>query len=172
MIPKSDLMASVGGAMNAVKLVGDATGEMVLYGAGAGRMPTASAVVSDIIDAARNMMCGSKNRVPIYAFQPKNIKKLPIIPMGEVSTRYYMRFAAADRPGVLSKISGALGNHSISIQSVHQKGRKSEGAVPIVLLTHNAKEARVRAALNEIGQLDVVAGPPVLIRIEDPNEGA
>jgi len=83
-----------------------------------------------------------------------------------------MRFAAADRPGVLSKISGALGNHSISIQSVHQKGRKSEGAVPIVLLTHSAKEARVRAALNEIGQLDVVAGPPVLIRIEDPKEEA
>jgi len=172
MIPENDLLASVNGAMNAVKIVGDATGEMVLYGAGAGRMPTASAVVSDIVDAARNILAGGKNRVPIYAFQPKYIKKLPVIPMGEVSTRYYMRFAASDRPGVLSKISGALGNHSISIQSVHQKGRKSEGAVPIVLLTHSAMESKVRAALNEIGQLDVVQGSPVLIRIEDPNEDA
>lgn len=172
MIPENDLIASVNGAMNAVKIVGDATGEMVLYGAGAGRMPTASAVISDIVDAVRNILAGGKNRVPIYAFQPKYIKKLPIIPMGDVSTRYYMRFAASDRPGVLSKISGALGNHSISIQSVHQKGRKSEGAVPIVLLTHSAMEKRVRAALNEISRLDVVQGSPVLIRIEDPNEDA
>ncbi len=172
MIPKSDLMAAVNGAMNAVKIVGDAAGEMVLYGPGAGMMPTASAVVSDLVDIARNSLSGAKKRVPVFAFQPRNIGSIPILPAGEVETRYYMRFAAADRPGVLSKISGALGHHGISIQSVHQKGRKSDGAVPIVLLTHTAGESKVRAALAEIADLDVISGAPVLIRIEDPNESA
>ncbi|MEW5733737.1 MAG: homoserine dehydrogenase [Thermodesulfobacteriota bacterium] len=167
MVPFDNLLASVNGAMNAVKIVGDATGEMVLYGQGAGRMPTASAVVSDLCDIARNRACGIKNRLPIFSFRPGTAKPMDLLPMSEVETSYYMRFAAQDRPGVLSKIAGALGKQNISISSVHQKGRKTEGPVPIVLLTHRAREADVMAALDEIANIDVIAERPVLIRIEE-----
>lgn len=90
--------------------------------------------------------------------------------MEETRVHYYFRFSALDRPGVLSKISGILGDYDISIKSVHQKGRRTNGSVPIVMLTHLAKEADVRKALSDIYDLDVVGDPPVLIRIEDENE--
>ena len=89
--------------------------------------------------------------------------------MEKIRTHYYFRFAALDRPGVLSKISGILGNHDISLKSVHQKGRKSGGSVPLIMLTHQTSEARVRRAMAEMMTLNVVTDKPVLIRIEDEN---
>jgi len=143
----------------------------MLYGRGAGMMPTGSAVISDIVDIARNLITGTTGRIPVFSYQPEAIRKIPILPVDEINTHYYFRFAALDQPGVLSKISGILGDNGISIRSVHQKGRKSEGTVPIVMLTHRAREASVKKALSEIIQLDIVRDQPVLIRIEDENGG-
>jgi homoserine dehydrogenase len=133
-------------------------------------MPTASAVVGDIVDLARNILSGGAGRIPMLSYQPERIRKIPVLPMADITTRYYFRFAALDRPGVLSAISGILGKHDISIKSVHQKGRKTDGSVPIVMITHWAREADVRQALSEIASLDVVGDAPVLIRIEDEND--
>ena len=123
-----------------------------------------------MVDLARNLLTGSSGRVPLLSYQMNNIKKIPVIPVDEITTHYYFRFSALDRPGVLSKISGILGDYEISIKSVHQKGRKTKGSVPIVMLTHLAKEAGVKKALSEIFNLDVVSDRPVLIRIEDENQ--
>jgi len=171
MIPFADPLSSVSGSLNAVSISADAVDRMMLYGRGAGMMPTGSAVVSDIVDIARNLITGSVGRIPVLSYQPEAIRRLPILPVDAIHTHYYFRFAALDRPGVLSKISGILGDNGISIRSVHQKGRRSEGAVPIVMLTHRAKEAAVKKALEEIAHLDIVRDQPVLIRIEDENGG-
>jgi len=170
MIPFDNPLSSVGGTLNAVTISGDAIGDMMLYGYGAGMMPTASAVVGDTVDLARNLLTGSKGRVPLLSYQMNNIRKIPVMRVDEIRTYYYFRFAAMDRPGVLSKVSGILGDYDISIKSVHQKGRKTKGSVPIVMLTHLAKEADVQKALSEIMNLDVVSAKPVLIRIEDENQ--
>jgi homoserine dehydrogenase len=134
---------------------------------GAGMMPTGSAVVSDLVDVARNIMNNAVGRVPSLGHQPAGVKSRRIKSIEELKTEYYFRFSAEDRPGVLSKISGILGKHEISIKSVHQQGRDLVGAVPIVTITHEAKEAAVQAALSEIDQLDMVKDKTVLIRIED-----
>jgi len=167
MIPFGNLLSNVNGTLNAVTVSGDATGDILLYGRGAGMMPTASAVISDVVDLARNLLTGTAGRVPALAFQPERIRPIPILPIDRISSHYYFRFSALDRPGVLSSISGILGAHGISIQSVHQKGRKTNGAVPVVMLSHRALEANVQKALREISALDVTAAKPVLIRIED-----
>lgn len=170
MIPFDNPLSSVGGTLNAVTISGDAIGDMMLYGYGAGMMPTASAVIGDTVDLARNLLSGSKGRVPLLSYQMNNIRIIPVLRIDEIRTYYYFRFAAADRPGVLSKVSGILGDYDISIKSVHQKGRKTKGSVPIVMLTHLAKEADVQKALSKIMNLDVVSAKPVLIRIEDENQ--
>jgi len=169
MIPFDNLLSEINGSLNAITVAGDAVGDIILYGHGAGMMPTASAVVSDIADLARNLMNGVVGRVPALSFQTNAIKNIPVLPIDKIRTHYYFRFAAIDHPGVLSKIAGVLGDHNISIKSVHQKGRKSEGAVPVVMLTHIAQEASVQKALAEISALEIVSGKPVLIRIEDQN---
>ena len=170
MIPFNNPLSSVGGTLNAFTISGDAIGDMMLYGYGAGMMPTASAVVGDTVDLARNLLTGSRGRVPVLSYQINNIRKIPVMRVDEIETYYYFRFAATDRPGVLSKVSGILGDYDISIKSVHQKGRKTKGSVPIVMLTHLAKEADVQKALSEIMNLDVVNAKPVLIRIENENQ--
>ncbi len=167
MIPFGNLLSNVNGTLNAVTVSGDATGDILLYGRGAGMMPTASAVVSDLVDLARNILHGSPRRVPPLAFADGFVREIPVVPIAEITSHYYFRFAALDRPGVLSTISGILGRHGISIQSVQQKGRRSGGAVPVVMLSHRAREADVKTALAEIERLEVSAAPPVLIRIED-----
>jgi len=167
MIPDTNPLSHVEQSMNAIAIDGDATGQTMLYGHGAGMMPTASAVLSDIADITRNIICGIKGRVPILGYPEENIKSIPILPMAELFTRYYMRFEAQDNPGVLSKISGILGENNISIESVHQKGRMDNGNVPIVMITHNAKEAWVQHALKQISNIDSVVGSPVIIRIEE-----
>ncbi|MGD9182512.1 MAG: homoserine dehydrogenase [Desulfobacterales bacterium] len=167
MIPFGNLLSNVSGTVNAVMVSGDAVGEIMLYGRGAGMMPTASAVISDVVDIARNLMAETTRRIPALSFQKNHIQNIKIMPMDQIVTHYYFRFAALDRPGVLSKISGVLGNHDISIQSVQQKGRKTDGSVPVVMVSHLAKEVDVQKALAEINDLDVVSDKPVLIRIED-----
>ncbi len=169
MIPFSNPLSGVSGVLNAVTISGDAVGDMMLYGYGAGMMPTAAAVVGDIIDLARNLLSGSTCRVPLLAYQMEQIRKIPVLPMENIREHYYFRFSVLDRPGVLSKISGILGDYGISIKSVHQKGRKMSGTVPIVMLTHLAREADVQNALSDISNLDVVSDRPVLIRIKNEN---
>ncbi len=170
MIPFDNLLSSVNGVLNAITITGDAVGDVMLYGHGAGMMPAASAAISDTVDIARNLLSGASGRVPLLSYQMGNIRKIPIMPVDEILTHYYFRFAAMDRPGVLSKISGILGDLGISIKSVHQKGRKTKGPVPIVMLTHLAKEADVQKAMAKITDLAVVKDRPVLIRIEDEAE--
>ena len=170
MIPFNNPLSGVNGVLNAVTITGDAVGDMMLYGYGAGMMPTASAVVGDIVDIARNILTGAKSRIPLLSYQMDRIRKIPVRPIDAISIHYYFRFSALDRPGVLSKISGILGDNEISIKSVQQKGRKTNGAVPIVMLTHLAREANVQKALTDILNLDVVSDRPVLIRIEDENQ--
>jgi homoserine dehydrogenase len=167
MIPFDNLLSSVSGTVNAVMVSGDAVGDIMLYGRGAGMMPTASAVISDAVDIARNLMAGTTRRIPALSVQREHIQNTRIMPMDEIVTHYYFRFAALDRPGVLSAISGILGRYHISIQSMQQKGRKTNGSVPVVMVSHRAKEADVQQALAEIDQLDVVSQPTMLIRIED-----
>ncbi len=167
MIPLSNPLAHVDGSMNAVVIDADATGQTMLYGHGAGMMPTASAVLSDIVDITRNIKSGTRRRVPVLGYQEDHVRPIPILPMSELYTRYYLRFEAQDHPGVLSKISGILGENNISIESVHQKGRKNNGKVPVVMITHTAKEAWVQKALNEISKTDSVVGDPIVVRIEE-----
>ena len=166
LIPDDSMLANVNEAYNAVYIKGDAVGNVMLYGPGAGMMPTGSAVVSDLVDVARNILTGSVGRVPSVGYQPSGIKARRMKSIEELRTEYYFRFSAEDRPGVLSKIAGILGKHGISIESVHQKGRDVVGAVPIVMIIHEAQEAAVQKALSEIDQLEVVKDETVLIRIE------
>jgi homoserine dehydrogenase len=169
MIPFGNMLSHVNGALNAITVSGDAAGDIMLSGRGAGMLPTASAVVGDLVDLARNMLAGGPGRVPALSYQRPSIRALPVLPIDRIETHYYFRFAAQDRPGVLSKISGILGENGISIQSMQQKGRHTHGAVPVVMLSHRAREADVRKALAEINRLDTVSAKPVLIRIEDDN---
>ena len=170
MIPEDNILSSVSGSLNAITVSADAVGDILLSGRGAGMLPTASAVLGDVVDIARNLVNGATGRVPALSYQRDQIRRVPLLPIEDLTTHYYFRFSALDRPGVLSKISGILGNHEISLKSVHQKGRKTNGAVPIVMLTHLAREADVKQALAEIAFLDVVSDRPVVIRIEDDND--
>ena len=166
MIPEEYLISKVDGVFNAIYVVGDALGSAMFYGRGAGQMPTASAILSDIIEISRNIIKGSKGRVPAFAFQSGSRKRIKVREMEEVISRYYLRFSALDRPGILSKISGVLGAHNMSISSMIQKGRKEGEAVPVVMMTHEAKEKDVRNALAEIDLLPVVDTKTVFIRVE------
>ena len=131
-------------------------------------MPTGSAVVSDLVELGRNLLARSTGRrVPLLSYQEAAIEKVPLKKMEEVVMPFYMRFSALDRPGVLSKISGILGKNDISIAAVIQKGRKVDGAVPIVMMTHEAKERNVHRALEEIGRLGVILGKTMFIRVEN-----
>jgi homoserine dehydrogenase len=170
MIPFGNLLSNVNGTLNAITVTGDAVGDILLYGHGAGMMPTASAVISDIVDLARNILLGATGRVPLMSYQADRIKSIPVLPIKDITTRYYFRFFAMDQPGVLSKIAGILGKYGISLKSVHQKGRKTNGAVPVVMFSHSAREADVQQALFEIKSLDVIGHEPMLIRIEDEEE--
>jgi homoserine dehydrogenase len=167
MISSNHLLSNVNQNNNAFNIVGDASGPVFLFGQGAGMMPTASAVFSDIIDVARNVLKGISGRVPLRSIDESMMKEIILIPMEEVETKYYFRFSAVDRPGVLSKISGILGENDISIATVIQKARFENSAVPIVMTTYKAKEKNVREALKKIDKIDVSMDKTMLIRIED-----
>jgi len=168
MIPEGHLLSTVDGVFNAIYIKGDAVGATLFYGQGAGQMPTGSAVVGDLVELGRNLLVGATGRrVPPLSFQESAIEKIPLKRVDEVVMPFYMRFSALDRPGVLSKISGILGENDISIAAVTQKERQISGAVPIVMMTHEAYEKNVQRALKEIDRLDVVKGKTMFIRVED-----
>lgn len=164
MLPEDDLISSVGGVFNAIFVEGDATGEALYYGRGAGEMPTGSAVVSDVVDIARNIITGACVR--IKGINVAGTPDLMIKKMEDIRTSYYLRFSATDKPGVLSRISGILGSHNISIKSMIQKGRKKEKAVPVVMMTHEAREKDMMLALKEINRLSMVSGRTMYLRVE------
>ena len=165
-VPLDHILANVKEAYNAVYIEGDFVGPTLFYGLGAGRRPTGSAVVSDIMDMARNQIKGISRRVLPLSYARSPATELSLRPMDKVTTDYYFRFSAVDRPGVLSKISGVLGANNISIASVIQKKREAHGSVPVVMLTHEAQERDVRKSLEIIDQLDIVTEKTVLFRVE------
>lgn len=167
MIPFAHLLANVNSNFNAFHIIGDAADSVFLYGQGAGMMPTASAVISDVVDIARDIIKGVAGRVPPRVLDEEKIIDIKLLPFDEIVTNYYFRFSVADRPGVLSRISGILGQNNISIAVVIQKGRRQDGAVPIVMTTYKAQERDVQKALADIDRLDVAMGKTMLIRVED-----
>ncbi len=168
MVPRSSLLASVDGAMNAIVVQGDAVGETLYYGAGAGELPTASAVVGDLMEVAREVRRQGAGRVSPLSYPQAALVRKPLVSLGDLVARCYLRFSALDRPGVLSLITGALGENGIGIESVIQKTRGEPGeAVPVVVLTHAGREAQVRTALEQIDRLPEVRRPTCLIRIEE-----
>lgn len=166
LVPSSSPVAKVGGVYNAIHLVGDMVEDIVLYGKGAGSLPTASAVVSDLIDLARNRLKGATGRVPPTSFQWNRRRPLRLRPMEDITSMYYLRMMVRDQPGVLSAIAGVLGDKGISISSVLQKGREEGQIVPLVIMTHRSSERAVQEALRLINGLACVSEPAVLLRIE------
>ncbi|MDR2710954.1 MAG: homoserine dehydrogenase [Burkholderiales bacterium] len=167
LIPERRLIANVEGVMNAVLVKGDAVGPTLYYGAGAGSEPTASAVIADFIDMARMHTADPEHRVPHLAFQPDQLSVIPILPISEVTSGYYLRLRVLDRSGVLADITRILADHSISIEAFLQKeATQGEDEVDIIILTHNAIEKNVRAALSKIEALSSVKGEGILIRME------
>jgi homoserine dehydrogenase len=167
MIPQNNPMANVNGVLNAVRVCDDLMEENILIGHGAGALPTGSAVVADIIEIARNIISGSRNRVPPQSFQNTVIKTIPMLNIESVDSEYFLRFSVFDNPGVLSRISGILGKYSIGILSVMQKGRCDEGkAVPLIMMTHRSNEKNIQLALREIDKLEVVCEKSNFIRVE------
>jgi homoserine dehydrogenase len=168
LIPEGNLLYGVDGVYNAITVIGDMVGANTFIGRGAGIGPSGSAVVGDIIDIARNLATGGRGRVPPAAYRPGHHVALRMKAMDEVLSEYYLRFSVLDQPGVLSKISGVLGRHNISIASVIQKGRRVGETVPLVMMTHHACERDMQAALREIDQIaSEVTAKTVLIRVEN-----
>lgn len=165
MVPESHLLASINGAYNAVHFHGDMVGNVLLYGQGAGKMPTGSAVAADVIDIARDIAAGSVGRVPSLSYLPEHIQDRGVTPLDKISCPYYFRITALDKPGVLAAVAHVLSQHAISIESVLQKGREEAGPVSIVMQTHTATESAVSAALAEIDALDTITAPTVRIRM-------
>lgn len=167
MIPIAHPMANVNGALNAIRVCDDMMEENVLIGHGAGALPTGSAVVGDVVEIARNILSGVGERLPAGSFQDKEVKKIPFKNISEIESDYFLRFSVLDNPGVLSKISGILGKHSISIESMIQRGRGDRGeGVPLVMMCHKSSEKNIQSALKEIEELDVVCEKSNLIRVE------
>jgi homoserine dehydrogenase len=170
LIPARRLIANVEGVMNAILVKGDAVGQTMYYGAGAGAEPTASAVVADLVDVARMMTADPEHRVPHLAFQPDQLASTPILPMSEVETSYYFRMRVHDKPGVLADITRILADSSISIDAMVQKEpNEGQTQVDIIMLTHLTVEKNVNAALGKIEALPVVAGKVTRIRLEQFN---
>lgn len=167
MIPEQHMLAKIDGVFNAVYVNADMLGPSLYYGQGAGMLPTASAVVADLIDIARNLLENSSQRLPFLSYHsPDTEPSLVYQPVDAISCNYYLRFTAQDKPGVLSKIAGILGDHNISIISVIQKGRNDAGSVPIVMQTHLAGEHDLKQALHKINGLSVIDDQTVVIRME------
>ena len=167
LIPDRRLIANVDGVMNAVLVKADAVGPTLYYGAGAGAEPTASAVVADLVDVARTLTVDPENRVPHLAFQPDALSDLPILPMDEVITAYYLRLCALDRPGVMADITRILGDGNISIEALIQKEPpEGQTQVPVILLTREVREQQMNEAILQIEALDSVQGKVTRIRME------
>jgi homoserine dehydrogenase len=167
LIPARQLIANVEGVMNAILVKGDAVGQTMYYGAGAGAEPTASAVVADLVDVARALTADPEHRVPHLAFQHDRLSNVPVLPMGEVETSYYLRLRVADKAGVLADITRILADQAISIEALVQKEPNAgEEYVDIILLTHLTQEKKIDTAIRRMEGLPVVAGKITLIRME------
>ncbi len=167
MIPVDYPLADVHGAFNAIRLTGDFVGPVMLYGRGAGMDPTASAIAGDVMDISRNILAGIGRRTAPLGYLDARVKNLAIKPIGEIVSKYYIRFSVVDEPGVLAQIAGELGRNSISIESMNQTARSAQESVPIVIITHEARESDVRKALEVIDSFAIIREKSNLIRIED-----
>ena len=170
MVPHSHMLATIGGAFNGIHFNGDTVTDVLLYGPGAGMMPTGSAVAADVVDIARNILSGSINRVPALSYQPENIGEPTITPMSDLKCSYYFRFTVTDEPGVLSTITGILGDQGISVQSLVQKDRGVGQPVYLVIRSYQALESSVEKAVSEIKALDCNLAEPIKIRILGDDE--
>jgi homoserine dehydrogenase len=168
LVPARRLIANVEGVMNGILVKGDAVGATMYYGAGAGSQPTASAVVADLVDVTRLITADPEHRVPHLAFQPDQLSDVPILPIGEVETSYYLRMRVLDKPGVLARVTRILADSRISIDAMVQKEPgEGEKRVDIVMLTHRALEKNVNAAMARIERLPSVVGKVTRIRLEE-----
>ena len=167
LIPERRLIANVDGVMNAVLVMGDAVGPTLYYGAGAGAEPTASAVVADLIEVTRVLTSDPENRVPHLAFQPDALADLAILPIDAVSSAYYLRLLAKDKPGTLADVSRILADRGISMEAILQK-EPAAGAtdVPVIILTQRVREGEVDSAITAIEALDSISAPVTRIRVE------
>ncbi len=168
LIPEKRLIANVNGAMNAVLVKGDAVGPTLYYGAGAGAEPTASSIVADLVDVTRMHTADPHHRVPHLAFQPDQLSDLPILPMDEVRTAYYLRLRALDKPGVLAEVTRILADLEISIDAMMQKEpAEGEDQADIIILTHITVEKNINRAIANIEALSAITGKVTRIRMEE-----
>jgi homoserine dehydrogenase len=167
MVPRAHVLADVNGALNAIVVGSEALRSSMYLGLGAGMMPTATAIVGDLIDIARNRLRGSRGRVPPLGYPVARQKRIKVKPLDDLESEYYLRFMVVDRPGVLARIAGSLGKAQISIASVIQKGRESGKVVPIVIRTHHARERALRRAIRAIDRLEGVRARSTVLRIEE-----
>jgi homoserine dehydrogenase len=163
MLHTDHILASVSDVFNAVLLEGDAVGQILLYGKGAGEMPTASAIMSDIIDVAKNISGGTPKRIPMDYYNSK--QTIAVSPVDTITSRYYLRFTVLDKPGVLASITSYLGDQGISIASVMQKEGYNDNSVPVIILTHSASERAIRTAIKEIEGTDYTRDKTQIIKI-------
>ena len=168
LIPAKRLIANVEGAMNAVLVQGDAVGATLYYGKGAGAEPTASAVIADLVDVTRMATADPENRVPHLAFQPDAVADIPVLPMAEVETSYYLRLRVEDKPGVLADITRILADQQISIDAMIQREPgEGEMQTDIIMLTHVTRERQIDGAIASIEALPVVKRKVIRLRLEE-----
>ncbi len=167
LVPQAELIAKVDGVMNAVVIEGDAVGQTLFYGRGAGAEPTASAVIADIIDVTRALSEGTRVSVPFLGVSQESLTDHPVLPIEEIISAYYLRILAHDRPGVLAKVAAILSEHGINIESIMQKEvEEREGLIPMILLTHRVQEKSMNHAIAAIEALPDVSGQIVRVRVE------
>jgi len=163
LVPDPHVLASVNDSFNAIFVRGDVVGDTLFYGRGAGQDPTASAVLSDLADASRDLKHKTRLRIPPFVAHARNAR---VLPLSEGVFRCYIRLRVADRPGVLARVAAILGRHRIGISSVIQPAEHGRDSVPLILMTHEASNKAVTRALGQIGRLAVVKAPPVMFRVE------
>ncbi|MBB5321518.1 homoserine dehydrogenase [Marinobacter oulmenensis] len=170
LVPKAHLIAQVDGVLNAVMVDGDAVGQTMYYGPGAGDEATASAVIADIVDVARAVATASDQRVPYLGFRPEAMEDLPVLSMEDIQSAYYLRIQALDRPGVLAKIASILSEHGINIESIMQKESEfKDGRIPVIILTHTVQERQMNLAIADMESLGDIDGKVIRIRAENFN---
>ncbi|MFT6030142.1 MAG: homoserine dehydrogenase [Oleiphilaceae bacterium] len=170
LIPKNKMLAKVDGVMNAVLVDGDAVGQTLYYGAGAGSEATASAVIADLVDIARFMRLDASVPVPYLGFSQSKIRDLPVLPIEEITSAYYLRVMTIDHPGVLAKVASIMSDLGINIESVMQRESEQDGdVIPLVLLTHEVKEKQINLAISKIESLPTTCQKVVRIRVEHLN---
>ncbi|WP_166251592.1 homoserine dehydrogenase [Marinobacter salicampi] len=170
LVPRSHLIAQVDGVLNAILVDGDAVGQTMYYGPGAGDEATASAVIADIVDVARTVLCGNSQRVPYLGFNPSAMETLEVLPMEDVQSAYYLRIQALDRPGVLANVASILSEHGINIESIMQKESElQDGKIPVIILTHTVQERQINRAIEDLEALADIEGQVVRIRAENFN---